>query len=296
MSNDKTKVGSAIIGCIDNNRARTLMVSNDRESFQLKKLNRSIETMKSVNDNLRKHEQRKVQRNLAKLTDVSTSGANSSIYQPSNCDRTEPEASTGRSAIPHSDHLFSFASFLKQPFRQLNSTEKKKSKAYVPFSGGGPSSMGLNTTKPQNDLGLASWSKSSSLHRGASPSQCLCQQSRSIYVADSTAMLSSQHILCGRKYPRASASGNPAFERRLQELLLKDCQEGKCKSTSDLPHMQPHDALRCRYLRLTESNISTLLQKCEDSGMHIDIHPHMKESDIGINSLMPSEDINAVSL
>lgn len=44
----------------------------------------------------------------------------------------------------------------------------------------------------------------------------------------------------------------------------------------------------CRYLRLSESNISTLLQLCKESGVDVDIHPHMKDSDIDIATLFKS--------
>ncbi|KAL8194940.1 UNVERIFIED_CONTAM: hypothetical protein K2H54_040582 [Gekko kuhli] len=45
---------------LDSKRAKALRVSNDRETFQLKKIRRSLDSMKSVNDNLLKQEERKV--------------------------------------------------------------------------------------------------------------------------------------------------------------------------------------------------------------------------------------------
>ncbi|XP_075043636.1 uncharacterized protein C16orf78 homolog [Mixophyes fleayi] len=305
-SENRTNLGSAIVHRIDNKRARTLKVSNERESLQLKKLSKSLHSLKLVNDNLLKREERKMKGKLAKLTDVSTSGLNSNIYQnptsiislQAQCDGMDPDSanpSNESSATSHSDHLLKFPSFLKQPFRRLSSTEKKKSKYDVPFSGA-HFNIGINTTIPKNDSRLINPNMpSSSLYVRASHSQGLSQEPRSISIQEANAMLPSQNKLSGEKFPHDHGSGNPAFELKLKELL-KAWQEGKGKRTSNFPYIQPDDVLRCRYLRLTESNISTLLQKCEESGMYIDIHPHMKESDIDVNTLMSSGNINTVAL
>ncbi|XP_075693036.1 uncharacterized protein C16orf78 homolog [Rhinoderma darwinii] len=211
---------------LESSRAKTLRVSNERESIQFTKLSHSLDSMRLRNNNLLQQEERKIKRNLAKLTDVSNvskSGLSGNIYkkpsgvvlfenQRENTQHNFVKVSDGASAALSSDHLPNFFRFHHQPV------------------------FGINNT-----------------------------------------------------------GNDPTSEKRLKELFFKAWQEENFKRPAS-SYIPPDDVLRCRYLRLSESNIASLLQKYKDSGIHVAIHPHMKESDIDISTVMSSENINTVSL
>lgn len=67
-----------------------------------------------------------------------------------------------------------------------------------------------------------------------------------------------------------------AYERKLKSLLDKNA-EPKVEMAKVL---RPEEVLSCRYLRLSENNIRTLLKLCKDVGLNVDIHPHMVEGEI----------------
>uniref|UniRef100_A0ACB8EA99 Uncharacterized protein n=2 Tax=Sphaerodactylus townsendi TaxID=933632 RepID=A0ACB8EA99_9SAUR len=69
-------------------------------------------------------------------------------------------------------------------------------------------------------------------------------------------------------------------------MLEKSRGEEMLKPAQSLPQIRPEEILSCRYLRLSQSNIDTLLELCKESGIYIDIHPHMKESDINVSTVL----------
>ncbi|XP_041692706.1 uncharacterized protein LOC121531521 [Coregonus clupeaformis] len=79
--------------------------------------------------------------------------------------------------------------------------------------------------------------------------------------------------------------GFPLLQKRVRELIARARATEQERQDRRNLTLRPLEALRCRYLRLSESNISTLLQQCKDSGIDMDIHPHMKDSDIDISKL-----------
>ncbi|XP_019391683.1 PREDICTED: uncharacterized protein C16orf78 homolog [Crocodylus porosus] len=82
--------------------------------------------------------------------------------------------------------------------------------------------------------------------------------------------------------------GSPAAEKRMKSIFESPWQEERLKQTVTLPQIRPEEFLSCRYLRLSQSNINTLLQLCKESGVCMEIHPHMKESEININTVLSS--------
>ncbi|KAM5207831.1 uncharacterized protein C16orf78 homolog isoform 1-T8 [Hipposideros larvatus] len=67
-----------------------------------------------------------------------------------------------------------------------------------------------------------------------------------------------------------------SYERKMKSLMEKGT-EPKIEVTKTL---KPEEVLSCRYLRLSQNNVRTLLKLCKDAGMNVDIHPHMVEGEI----------------
>ncbi|KAH0619621.1 hypothetical protein JD844_000404 [Phrynosoma platyrhinos] len=189
---------------LDNKRTKALRVSNDREAFQvgrvtsafvgcLKRIRRSLDSMKIMNENLLKQEERKVKWWLRKQVQVSPSGSYKSLYykplsypESSQDETTDTQLLSGKDSIDmpwsqYGDHLPNFVSFLRLPTKKLS-------------------------------------------------------------------------------YGR------------------------KCHYSQTL----------CLYLRLSQSNIDTLLELCKESGIYIDLHPHMKESDIDVSTVLSSNTSRAL--
>ncbi|XP_029466492.1 uncharacterized protein C16orf78 homolog [Rhinatrema bivittatum] len=301
---------------IDSKRAKTLRITNDRESLHLTKLRRSLDSMKTLNDSLLKQEEKKVKKNLAKLAETSICGPYKNIYKsfrpisvPKQCEQallTSASDSVETAGSQFSDHLPKFASFLRQPTKRI-SYDKKKPKSFMPFSAV-DLSMSANAPKPPDNARVINTyapQKSSNLIRKTSNQRNISQEPSNISIQEAISIFPSLQKLSsvGDKFPNDKFQlydiifGFPAFERRLKELLVKaQEEENKSKLDQSLPHIKPEEILRCRYLRLSDSNISTLLKLCKDSGVHIDIHPHMKESEIDIHTVISPSCYNTVSL
>ncbi|CAM5093224.1 unnamed protein product [Natator depressus] len=253
---------SGVMDWLDNKRAKTLRVSNDRESFQLKKIRRSLETMKSMNDNLMKQEERKVKRWLAKQAELSPSSSLS--------------------------------------YKNLY---KKHSKDFTPFSG---TDLSMQTVSAGTSYGprgsfynphpTASVSKKdiSARQLYVDNNSFSMQEAISMFPSLQKLSVTGEKFSFSKLHLHETASGSPAFERRLKGMLERAWEEEKFKQTVTLPQIRPEEFLSCRYLRLSQSNINTLLQLCKESGVHIDIHPHMKESEIDINTVLSSNLSRAV--
>ncbi|XP_063052923.1 uncharacterized protein LOC134447402 [Engraulis encrasicolus] len=79
--------------------------------------------------------------------------------------------------------------------------------------------------------------------------------------------------------------GFPLLQKRVRELMSRAKAMEQQRQERRSVALKPLEALRCRYLRLSESNITTLMDLCKESGIEVDIHPHMKDSDIDIATL-----------
>ncbi|XP_069505763.1 uncharacterized protein C16orf78 homolog isoform X3 [Ambystoma mexicanum] len=326
----RKKPGSVVIDWLDSRQAKTLRVTNERESFH----------------------------RPSGMDYLSKQGAGA---QPGSV-----QTSAGSAASLASDHLPKFGSFLRQPTKTVP-IEQKKGKDFTPFSRV-DLSMRATAPKPPDCLRAGSYamqgrlpklhnmyekkseavkfkgrlkeqlkSKGSVSSGGSDVAMSgttlnhpdilrsatnIMQENTRLHkkstnakkpsVADSSISLQEAiHIfpslqrlsaVSGRNIPNdkiqlnKAMSGFPGFERRLKELLVKAWEEEeRSQRAVSLPHIKPEEILRCRYLRLSQNNINTLLRLCKDSGMHVDIHPHMKESDIDVNTVMSSTN-NTVSL
>nr|XP_033798784.1 uncharacterized protein C16orf78 homolog [Geotrypetes seraphini] len=300
---------------IDSKRARTLRISNDRESLQLRKLRRSIDNLKNLNDSLLKQEENKVKKNLAKLADTSLYGSYKNIYKPfspisvqKTCEQalhSSAKDSAETAGSQFSDHLPKFSSFLRQPTKRIN-CDKKKLKSFMPFSGV-DLSMSATAPKPPDAARLSNTyvlQRTSSFVR-KNNLRSVMQDPGNISIQEAISIFPSLQKLSsvGDKFSSDKSQlydiifEFPAFERRIKELLIK-AQEEETKSKQDqsLPNIKPEEMLRCRYLRLSDTNISTLMNLCKESGVHVDIHPHMKESEIDIHTVISPSSHTNISL
>uniref|UniRef100_A0A8C5R9T2 Uncharacterized protein n=1 Tax=Laticauda laticaudata TaxID=8630 RepID=A0A8C5R9T2_LATLA len=82
------------------------------------------------------------------------------------------------------------------------------------------------------------------------------------------------------------STGFNTLQKKLRNMLDKDREDENFKIPQSLPEIKPEEILSCRYLRLSQSNIETLLELCKESGIYIDLHPHMKESEIDVSSVL----------
>ncbi|KAM4017674.1 uncharacterized protein C16orf78 homolog isoform 2-T3 [Anomaloglossus baeobatrachus] len=253
--------------------------------------------MRSHNDNLLKREEMKIRKNLAKLADasnVSKSGLNNIYKKPSSVALFENHQEDEKSTALSSDHLHNIFSTLHQPVHNISSTDKRNKKI-VTFSGM-DISMDMNARRPAHGVTSKSSTlpKSFSQHHRESATRRLEPKLRRISIQELDLIFPLPRKSSVDMFQCNPSSTDLAFKKRLRELIFKAWQD-QCKKPLN-SYITPDDALRCRYLRLTENNISSLLQKCKESGIHVDIHPHMKESDIDISTVMSSENINTVSL
>ncbi|XP_027723426.1 uncharacterized protein C16orf78 homolog [Vombatus ursinus] len=79
--------------------------------------------------------------------------------------------------------------------------------------------------------------------------------------------------------PSSSFQGH---DQKIKNLIEKT-PSVKPETSSML--LKPQEVLSCRYLRLSKNNVQTLINLCKDSGMDVDIHPHMNESEMNANKI-----------
>ncbi|XP_077166676.1 uncharacterized protein C16orf78 homolog isoform X2 [Paroedura picta] len=193
------------------------------------------------------------------------------------------------------DHLPNFVSFLRLPTKR-SSYDRKNSKDLTPFSG---NDLPMQTLVARNAFGPRSstsnaFPSSRDSRKGSSPRQPSLENSASLQEA--MALFPSLQRLSTKgerfsvsKLPlHNSVSGLPALQKKLKSMLEKARGDERVKPAEALPQIRPEEILSCRYLRLSQSNIDTLLDLCRESGIDIDIHPHMKESDINITTVLSS--------
>nr|XP_060644274.1 uncharacterized protein C16orf78 homolog [Anolis sagrei ordinatus] len=262
--------------------------------------------MKVMNENLLKQEERKVKRWLKKQAQVSPTGSyqsyyfKSSSYPESSQDLTtdtQPLSVKDSIDMPWSqfgDHLPSFVSFLRLPTKRP-SCDRKSSKDLTPFSG---IDLPMQTLSSRSIIPRSSVSNMSHANRDSWKASISKQPSlnNSISVQEAMALFPSLQRLStrGDKLSLSMAhlpkpiSGFPSLQRKIKNIMEKEREVEKFKLFEPLPQIKPEEILSCRYLRLSQSNIDTLLDLCKESGIHVDLHPHMKESDIDVSTVLSS--------
>ncbi|XP_061450687.1 uncharacterized protein C16orf78 homolog [Rhineura floridana] len=296
---------------LDNKRAKALRVSNDRETFQLKKIRRSLDSMKTMNDNLLKQEERKVRKWLKKQAQISPSTSYKTLYyktssypassQEQNTD-TRPASRKESINIPWTqfgDHLPNFVSFLRLPTKRP-SNDRKNSKDPTPFSGMDLPMQTISARNAQRNSVYNAFPPNRDSRKGSSLGQPSLDNS--ISLQEAMAFFPSLQRLStrGDRFSQSTlhlhkpVSGFPLLQKKLRSMLKKEWEEEKSKPLEQLPEIKPEEFLSCRYLRLSQSNINTLLKLCKESGIYIDLHPHMKESDIDVSKVLSSNPSKAL--
>ncbi|XP_026569768.1 uncharacterized protein C16orf78 homolog [Pseudonaja textilis] len=294
------------VNWLDNKRAKALRVSNDREIFQLKKIRRSLDSMKMMNESLLLQEERKVKRWLRNQASLSPTSAYKAVYyktsnypgssQDQTITDTHPISAKHSVDIPWSqfgDHLSNFVSFLRLPTKR-RIYDRKHTHNPTPFSGMDLPTQTLsarNANAPRNSIpGSASPNKEIRKTSSRKPSDL----ESTISLQEAVALFPSLQRLLAKKEKLSISSlffQNPStgfntLQKKLRNMLDKDREDENFKIPQSLPEIKPEEILSCRYLRLSQSNIETLLGLCKESGIYIDLHPHMKESEIDASSVL----------
>ncbi|MGH0133146.1 UNVERIFIED_CONTAM: hypothetical protein FKN15_061296 [Acipenser sinensis] len=212
-------------------------------------------------------------------------------------------------------HLPKFTSFMNSPYRRTCGH-----RSTLPFSAVDLSMNGHAPRPPTPSSTTSRLLESPSVMRASRPhlpseapsqgftSRVPPQPSESNIASQSSALLASDVF-----YFHEAIQGFPALQRRVKAMLERARAEEQ--RTLDQPPLRPEEVLRCRYLRLSENNIATLLQLglaapqcltdrvtkqylrlsenniatllqlCKKNGIQVGIHPHMKESEIDVSTV-----------
>ncbi|XP_025030465.1 uncharacterized protein C16orf78 homolog [Python bivittatus] len=291
---------------LDNKRAKSLRVSNDREIFQLKKIRRSLDSMKIMNESLLLQEERKVKRWLRSQAPISPTSSYKALYyktsnypessQDQTTTDTQPASGKDSLDIPWSqfgDHLSNFVSFLRLPTKRPI-YDRKHPKNLTPFSGmdlpvqtlsarnaNAPRNTIYGMTSPNREIRKARTSKQPNLENSIS-----LQEAVALFPSLQRISTKKEKLSLSSLYFQSPMTGFSALQKKLKDMLEKEREDENFKVPQPLPEIKPEEILSCRYLRLSQSNIHTLLELCKESGIYIDLHPHMKESDIDASSIL----------
>ncbi|XP_054856244.1 uncharacterized protein C16orf78 homolog [Eublepharis macularius] len=259
--------------------------------------------MKTMNDNLLKQEERKMKSWLNRQAQVYPSPSYKTLCKVS-C--SYPESSHGTRPISgkesfditwsqFGDHLPNFVSFLRLPTKR-SSYDRKNAKDLTPFTGNdlpmqtlftrnayGPKNSISNSLSPSRDSRKGSNSRQPSVDNSVS-----LQEAVALFPSLQRLSIKGDRSSFPKLPLHNSVSGFPALQKKLKTMLEKSRGNERLKSMEPLPQIRPEEILSCRYLRLSQSNIDTLLELCRESGIYIDIHPHMKESDINVSTVLSS--------
>ncbi|XP_072322893.1 uncharacterized protein [Scyliorhinus torazame] len=287
---------------IDGRNARVLKVSNEREKCRLLKTTRALEHLNTRNEQSRRLEKYKIEKNLEKLKTISTQKILTNLRKlpdkvskilPSEDRRqvsVKPSSDTLRSQF--GDHLPKFASYLQSsPKRTAQSTLKSSlpfSRLSLPINT--PASRNMdspnkNTISMPGSVNLnklskysTSYSRSSQIPSGIGSRGTVTRMpslSKVLSSAGSKPLIESRETIYGFL----------SFDKKLNEMLAKVTNEDVKGQSTSTETLKPAEVLRCRYLRLSQNNISTLLKQCEESGLQVDIHPHMQESEVNVDGV-----------
>ncbi|XP_067853673.1 uncharacterized protein C16orf78-like [Heptranchias perlo] len=211
---------------------------------------------------------------------------------PSDPRQVSVKPSTGALGSQFGDHLPKFASFLQNPPKRIGQSTSKFS---VPFSrlslpintptSRNTDSPNKNTNSVPGSVNLSKLSKYSGTYSRSSQIPSSLGSRGTITRMPS---LSKVFSTGGSKHlndSREALFGFLSFDKKLNEMLAKVTNEDVKAQSTSYETLKPEEVLRCRYLRLSQNNISTLLKQCEDSGFQVDIHPHMKESEVNVDGV-----------
>ncbi|XP_029140511.1 uncharacterized protein C16orf78 homolog [Protobothrops mucrosquamatus] len=262
--------------------------------------------MKLMNENLLLQEERKVKRWLRNQASLSPTSSYKAVYyktsnypgssQGQTITDTHPISGKDSVDIPWSqfgDHLSNFVSFLRQPTKR-SIYDRKPSNNLTPFSGmdlptqtlsarnaNAPRNSIRSTASPNKEIRKTSNRKQSNLENTIS-----LQEAVALFPSLQRLLTKKEKFSISSLYVQSPSTGFTTLQKKLKSMLDKDREDENFKIPLPLPKIKPEEILSCRYLRLSQSNIDTLLELCKESGIYIDLHPHMKESEIDVSSIL----------
>ncbi|XP_042563383.1 uncharacterized protein LOC122132812 [Clupea harengus] len=287
---------------IDGKNVRLLRVANHRESFRFKKLSQALSTIENIHKACWLREEKKVRQSLRKLVSVSPSYSSRTLFKRNSdaCSKVSMRLESGLVLPPCVP--------VRVGGEEVRSQQSAGTKGLLPSITSCPPSSLTPAPRgtPLSSAPLTSWSPSYArgISRGTGGG---CSSSKSVAFPSSqtsgsgsaevgpppTPLLPTPSLLALLP-PHLSPElhglqeavlGFPLLQKRVRELMARTRAIEQERQERRSITLKPIEALRCRYLRLSESNISTLLQLCKESGIDVDIHPHMKDSDIDISTL-----------
>ncbi|XP_071182302.1 uncharacterized protein [Salvelinus alpinus] len=296
---------------IDGKNVKLLRVANHKEAFRFKKLNQALSSMESLHKNCWLQEERRVKQNLRRLTSVSPTFRSQTLFQrPSDNSRAELSGGGSRVQLPtcppsHASREDCSSCSLNSPLFRIPQSTAAPSPRTSHRSLILPLTINGDTMSPHHLWPRDTLSENPSSSRGGRcyggltprPSQhpsTLSLTPSTLSLDGSTTPLLPTPSLLALLPPQLSPElhglqeavlGFPLLQKRVRELITRARATEQERQDRRNLTLRPPEALRCRYLRLSESNIRTLLQQCKDSGIDMDIHPHMKDSDIDISKL-----------
>ncbi|XP_069757748.1 uncharacterized protein C16orf78-like isoform X2 [Narcine bancroftii] len=295
------EMGGSYPDWIDGKNARVLKVNNEREKYQLQKTTQALDHMNVLNERFRRMEKEKVERNLGKLKAISNQKIlNNRQRLPEKVAQTKlPEdqpvsvkLSSGAVNSQFGDHLPKFASFLQNPTKRIGQSTLKSSVPFSRLSLPNNMSASKSINSPNKNLnsvpGSVNFSKLNEYSTSYSRSSQIPSNFGSRGTITSIPSLSKVFSAGGNKHMTDSHEalfGFITLDKKLNEVLSRITHEKIKAPSTGTETLKPEEVLRCRYLRLSRNNISTLLKQCEESGFQVDIHPHMKESEVNVDGV-----------
>ncbi|KAJ7997708.1 hypothetical protein DPEC_G00214930 [Dallia pectoralis] len=222
-------------------------VANQKKAFRLHTITKALSSIESCHRSCWLHEEKKVKRTLMRLAGVSPFRSQTLFQRPGVDSRTGFEGVDSRIQLPVA-HQFQ-------------------------TSGEDNSSCASRHPPPRTPQGTADPSPRPS-HRALSQHPLI--RNTPLWSRDTSSEALSPSW---RGLRHGGLSSRPIGYSNSVNLAPQG------SSSMPLPLRVHQEAVSAVYLRLSESNISTLLRQCQDGAVDIDFHPHMKYSEIDISKL-----------
>ncbi|XP_015223929.2 uncharacterized protein [Lepisosteus oculatus] len=287
---------------INSKNMKFLSAANHRESFQLQKLSQALDSSERLEKSCWRREERKVRKALKKLVrphrfqsqtqfqrmsrDSDVGGWNVLTPDAVSLDTQEGEYSPCFSRSPHSTACRPQHGLSSSPtFSQLGMSPSAH-KCQPPAGMRATARASQRLDSPHASLIGRHLRSSCQLSQAASRTSFCPENTCSVPHLPGLAARPSSQLSPDLRCFQDAMMGYTTLQRRVRDLQTqaRSTEHQARRATA----LHPLEALSCRYLRLTDSNIRTLLEQCRDCGIHVDIHPHMKDSEIDIGTIFQS--------
>ncbi|KAG5273625.1 hypothetical protein AALO_G00153590 [Alosa alosa] len=288
---------------IDGKNVRLLRVANHREAFRFKKLSQALSTIENLHKACWLREEKRVRQSLRRLVSVSPPCSSQTLFKRSS-DACSKASVRGDSVLELPPCVVVRGGGGGGGGGEEGSVAPVQSQQSTAMASPCSGYKGLLPTLPNAPLTSLtppahntprSATPSTSHRSSAFPSSLMMGAGGTemgmpgpLLPTPSLLALLPPHLSPELHGLQEAVLGFPLLQKRVRELIAHARQVEQERQERRSVTLKPLEALRCRYLRLSESNISTLLELCKESGVDVDIHPHMKDSDIDISNLFKS--------